>query len=579
MATGFINTRIGRYEIRERIGSGGMARVFKAWDTNLDRPVAIKILHEHLADDTTFKERFKREAKFIASFSHPNIVPIYDFDTLLRDGQELFYMVMPYIPGKTLKAVLDDLLTARQRLPHDRVLSIMLNLTDALGYAHARGMVHRDVKPGNILFNEHDQAVLTDFGIARLVEGSNLTQDGITTGTPAYMSPEQATGQPVDKRTDLYALGIILYELLAGMPPFADDGSVSVLLKHLNTPVPPITKYLGIHNPDMEALVQKALAKNPDDRFQTAQEFAQALKPVFGLKDTPAPIVLPPIAIPDPSTAPMPVIEPSETSPDKPSAPPKPVPAHRSPLGILAIGMTVIALFATIGLLSRQSSASVQSSGGVESMTGDMSLYFTSTFDENDPHLNHWPQQSDSLLTREFTEDGFYRFRNTSPREAVTSIFDPAYTYTNLTISMEGMLEAGSQPASAFGIVFRYLDEDNYNVFAVDGAGRYSIWARQNGQWRELRGERWTPHEAIRRVGESNRLTVEAIGDHFIGSVNGQVVAEVTDQTIPSGHVGIYLATTDSGVASALIDSYSVSEAAGDVPSMTDYSLTPTAGS
>ncbi len=576
MATGFINTRIGRYEVRERIGSGGMARVFKAWDTNLDRPVAVKILHEHLADDTTFKERFKREAKFIAGFSHPNIVPIYDFDSFQHDGQELYYMVMPYISGNTLKAVLDEQLTKRQRLAHDRVLAILLNLTDALGYAHARGMVHRDVKPGNILFNEHDQAVLTDFGIARLVEGSNLTQEGVTAGTPAYMSPEQATGQSVDRRTDLYALGIILYELLAGFPPFTDESSVSVLLKHVNTPVPSITRYLGVTNPEMEAFVTKALAKNPTERFQTAQEFAQALKPVFGLKDTPSSTVHPPTPIPDPATAPLPTLETPELPAERPTAPARPVPTHRSPLGILAIGMTLIALFAAIGLLSRQPAGQPASSEeGVESMTGEMSLYFSSTFDSDDAQLIHWPQQGNDLLTRELTPDGYFRFRNTSPQEAVTTIFEPSYSYTNVVITMEGLLEEDSQVASAFGIVFRYVDEDNYNVFAVDGAGRFSIWVRVNGQWRELRGERWTPHEAIRRVGERNRLTLEAVGDHFVGSVNGQVVANINDPTISSGHIGIYLATTDSGIASALIDNYSVSEATSGVSSMTEETESP----
>ncbi len=574
MTTDFINTSIGRYEIRERIGSGGMARVFKAWDTNLDRAVAIKILHEHLAEDTTFKERFKREAKFIASFSHPNIVPIFDFNAFERDGQELFYMVMPYIAGMTLKGVLDDFLTKRQRMPHNRILNIMLNLTDALGYAHSRGMVHRDVKPGNILFNEHDQAVLTDFGIARLVEGSHLTQDGITTGTPAYMSPEQATGQPVDKRTDLYALGIILYELLAGMPPFADDGSVSVLLKHLNTPVPSVTKYLGINDPEMDALLLKALAKNPDDRFQTAQEFAQAIKPVFGMKEIAISTASQPIPLPDPATIPMP----TSAVVDAPTAPAKLVPTHRSPLGILAIGMTVIALFATIGLLSRQSPAASQADSAVESMTGEMSLFFESTFDSDDPNNSHWPQEGNNLLTRDITDDGVYRFRNVSPREAVTSIFDPTYTYTDAIITMEATLESDSQPASAYGIVFRYLDEDNYNVFAVDGAGRYSIWVREDGNWRELRGERWTADESIHRIGEPNVLTVEVIGDHFVGAVNGQVAADVTDATIPSGHIGVYLATTDSGVASALIDRYSVAEVVSDVPSMTG-DLEPTQAS
>jgi hypothetical protein len=365
--------------------------------------------------------------------------------------------------------------------------------------------------------------------------------------------------------------------MLVGLPPFADDGSVSVLLKHLNAPVPSITKYLGIENPVMEAFVAKALAKKPEDRFQTAQEFAQALKPVFGVQDTTAtPTFLSPVPLPDPATAPMPVVKAMETpTADTPAA--TPVAAHRSPLGILAIAMTVIAVLATVGLLSRQQAASGKadsSEAGVESMTDNTSFYFTSTFDSGDSTLDDWPQQGNNLLIRELTGDGFYRFRNASPREAVTSIFNPAYVYANAVITMEATLEAESQVASGYGIVFRYMDEDNYNVFAVDGAGRYSIWVREDGEWRELRGERWTPDDAVQRLGETNLLTIQAIGDHFVGTVNGEVVAEVTDPTIPSGHIGVYLATTDSGTASVLIDSYSVTEATGDVPSMTETEAT-----
>ena len=215
-----------------------MARVYKAWDTNLERLVAIKILHEHLADDPTFKERFEREAKFIASFNHPNIVQVYDFNVIQREGFPLCYMVMSYIPGQTLREVLEDAELRGERLPRERVRALVDDLTSALGYAHQRGMVHRDVKPGNIILNEHGKAVLTDFGIARMVQSNRLTADGVSTGTPIYMSPEQASGQAGDMRSDLYSLGIIVYEMLTGRPPFVDDTSLSVMLKHLNTPPP-----------------------------------------------------------------------------------------------------------------------------------------------------------------------------------------------------------------------------------------------------------------------------------------------------------------------------------------------------
>ncbi|MFN8530774.1 MAG: protein kinase [Anaerolineae bacterium] len=187
--------RINRYEIRERIGAGGMARVFKAWDTTLERPVALKILHDHLADDPTFKERFTREARFVAALNHPNIVQVYDFNVIERDGFPLYYMVMSYIPGSTLRDLLYDYGERGERLPVERVYQIMRNLTDAIGYAHANGMVHRDLKPGNVLLGAQGDAILTDFGIVRMLESSRLTQEGISTAPRSICLPEQVSGE------------------------------------------------------------------------------------------------------------------------------------------------------------------------------------------------------------------------------------------------------------------------------------------------------------------------------------------------------------------------------------------------
>ena len=187
----------GRYKIQQRLGSGGMATVYKAEDLNLQRPVAIKILHEHLSYESTFQERFEREARFIAGFNHPGIVQVYDFAVVESGTHKLFYMVMPFISGHTLTDLLEHCRDENKPVPHKRVRQIMLELADALGYAHDRGMIHRDVKPGNILFDENNRTILTDFGIARLAQQSGLTQDGLIVGTPAYMSPEQATAQEV----------------------------------------------------------------------------------------------------------------------------------------------------------------------------------------------------------------------------------------------------------------------------------------------------------------------------------------------------------------------------------------------
>lgn len=575
LTSSFVHASLGRYEIQERLGAGGMARVYKGWDKNLERTVAIKILHEHLAEDPTFKERFEREAKFVASFNHPNIVQIYDFDAVKVDGQHIYYMVMPHIPGRSLDGILQELAEKEDRLSRKRVLEIMLNLTDALAYAHERGMIHRDVKPSNILFDERGQAILTDFGIARLAQGSNLTQEGITIGTPAYMSPEQATAAAVDSRTDLYALGVILYEMITGQQPFSDEGSLSILLKHLNEPVPSISRFLPVEDPYLDAVIFRAMAKDPGDRYATAQDFAVDLKSAIAGE---------PVANPPVSTRKFSIVH-SATGDGPTSVLRTPLPfvapgskRQNSPLGILAVGMGLVAFLLFIGLVSQQMrtadpAGSVQTPtvesmvDAVDSMTGP--VFFTSTFSEADPFNDYWPQNETNTVIRRIVPAGYYEFQNLRPGTAVTSIFDVSYTYENASISMEALLEAGNAPASAYGIVFRYLDENNYNVFAVDGSGRFSIWVREAGHWRELRGSTWTVNPAILLAGEVNKLAVDFIDDTLIGYVNSEEVVTVHDDSLSSGNVGIYLATTSRDSATIHISAYSVAEATATAESMT----------
>ena len=567
----------GRYEVQERIGSGGMARVYKAYDTNLERVVAIKLLHDHLADHATFKERFIREAKFVASFNHPNIVQIYDFNVLETEENTLYYMVMPFIPGQTLKRMLFDLSQQDQHMPRQRVREIIRDLCDALGYAHSRGMIHRDVKPANILFDEHDRAVLTDFGIARLAETTGLTQEGFTAGTPMYMSPEQVSGMPVDARSDIYSLGIILFEMLAGTPPFNDESGVSTMLKHVNAPVPRLSDFLAGANPVMEALLFRALAKNPDDRYENVSEFASHLNAVLG--DETELSFLP--LVQSTSGANSKHLTASTRILDMPDSSAgdsviEKIRRYNSPRKILWIGILAIALIVGIAFIvslspSGQSARTVDEDVGVPSMTGESDSYIFSHFDPGDATNVYWPIDNTGTIKREITDDGFYRFRNERPGIAATSILQNNKTYANANITMDGLLEPNSSPSSAYGIVFRYVDVDNYHVFAVDGSQRFSIWVRNQGIWHELRNEdeAWTFNEAIRPLGNINQLAVEINDSNFIGSVNGTVVTEVSDDTIASGQVGMYLATTNSGMASTLIDTYLL-ETDLNAPSMTD---------
>jgi serine/threonine protein kinase len=211
-----INKTLGKYRIVEHVGSGGMAEVYKAYQPSLDRYVAIKVLHSFLADEEDFLARFQREAKIVATLRHPNIVQVYDFDA----EDNVYYMVMEFIDGPSLKARLQEMAQEDQRLPSEEAIRIVAAIADALDYAHQRGMVHRDIKPANIMFAQDEQVILTDFGIAKIMNVTGLTVSGAMIGTPAYMAPEQGMGQTGDERADIYSLGVVLYQLVTSHLPF-----------------------------------------------------------------------------------------------------------------------------------------------------------------------------------------------------------------------------------------------------------------------------------------------------------------------------------------------------------------------
>jgi eukaryotic-like serine/threonine-protein kinase len=259
----------GRYRILRRIGSGGMADVYCAEDSHLGRQVAIKVLHRRFAQDQEFVERFRREAKSAAGLNHPNVVGVFD----RGEHEGTYYIAMEFLTGRTLK----DIVTTQAPLPQESVIDIGTQILEAAGFAHRHGVIHRDFKPHNVIVDELGHAKVTDFGIAR-AGASEMTETGSIMGTAQYLSPEQAQGHAVTATSDIYSIGVTLYEMLAGRLPFDGDSAVAIALKHLSEPPPPISQWRPDVHPALEAVVMAALAKDPAQRWQSAEDLAAALE-------------------------------------------------------------------------------------------------------------------------------------------------------------------------------------------------------------------------------------------------------------------------------------------------------------
>ena len=309
---------LGAYRIIEPLGRGGMASVFRAYEAGLDRYVALKVLPGEFMHDDTFAERFRREARMLAGLEHPCIIPIHAYG--IDNG--IPWMAMRLVAGGTLAG-----LSHQGRLPHDRILTVLKGVAEALDYAHAKGVIHRDVKPQNVLLDEAGRVYLADFGIAKMVEGATIvTQAGMITGTPQYMSPEQVSGHPLDGRCDVYALGIITYELLTGNVPFSADTPIAVLMKHVSEPIP-LQPLADLPEPLMRAVL-KAVAKKPADRWASAGAFATALAgSLSGYLVEPPPPEAPTIAVPREPIA----VPPTRALPPPAPLPPKPTPNRPVP--------------------------------------------------------------------------------------------------------------------------------------------------------------------------------------------------------------------------------------------------------
>jgi len=273
-AEALVGRSLGRYRITALVGKGGMATVYKAEHPGLGQTVAIKVLHPHMATDQDMLARFRHEAQAVANLRHPNIVRVLDFDV----QNDQYFMVMEYVDGPTLAAQLNGFAAQGRRMPTAEVARIFEPLCAAVDYAHGLGMIHRDIKPANVLLTPQGEPVLTDYGIAKMVGVTQHTATGTVMGSAYYMSPEQAQGSGIDGRTDIYSLGVMLFEMLTGRVPYEGDTLATVLVKHITAPVPAVCRFNTQLPPLLDDVMNVALAKDPAQRFQTGQALSAALR-------------------------------------------------------------------------------------------------------------------------------------------------------------------------------------------------------------------------------------------------------------------------------------------------------------
>ncbi|MEV4944395.1 protein kinase [Streptomyces sp. NPDC053755] len=284
----------GRYQLRDLLGEGGMASVYLAYDSALDRQVAIKTLHTELGREQSFRERFRREAQAVAKLSHTNIVSVFDTGEDTLDGAVMPYIVMEYVEGQPLGSVLASDVRQHGAMPADKALKVTADVLAALETSHEMGLVHRDIKPGNVMMTKRGVVKVMDFGIARAMQSgvTSMTQTGMVVGTPQYLSPEQALGRAVDARSDLYSVGIMLFQLLTGRLPFDADSPLAIAYAHVQEePVAPSSINRSV-TPAMDALVARALKKNPNERFPSAAAMQDECLRVLSAGQTGAPVIV-----------------------------------------------------------------------------------------------------------------------------------------------------------------------------------------------------------------------------------------------------------------------------------------------
>jgi serine/threonine protein kinase len=450
----------GRYELLELVGRGGMSSVWKAQDRLLDRTVAIKVLHEQFTQDDEYVERFRREARSVAQLSHPNIVTVIDRG---EDGGRQ-YIVFEYVAGRNLK----QLIERQGPLPIHDALVFALQMARALGFAHDRGLIHRDVKPQNVLLNDDGQAKMTDFGIARSVDVDGVTITGTVLGTSEYIAPEQARGQRVDALTDVYSLGVVLYELLTGGVPFQGENFVAVALKHVNAPPPDVLERRPDCPPRVALAIERAMAKRPEDRFQSMDELVSELQSC--------------LADLDPSSEEATMISRRPVRPAKPARPPR----RRRRIGLL---WPILAVFAILGIaaLAAWGALALRDNGGGSTAAPNTPIRLSGlgAFDpppgDGAEHDDEAPNATDGDQGTYWTTETYNDFSNSKPGvglvlDAGKEVEPTSITVTTDTPGFTAQIRDGSSPQGPFEPVSSSQTVEGETTFDLEDAkARYFV--------------------------------------------------------------------------------------------------------
>jgi len=454
----------GRYELQEVAGSGGVSNVYRARDTVLERTVAIKILHDHFSDDPEYVERFRREARALAQLNHPNIVTVIDRGEY--KGRQ--FIVFEHVEGENLKELVDR----EGQLPVEQALGLVHQVARGLAFAHEHGVVHRDVKPHNVLIDEDGVAKVTDFGIARSIDPADgLTETGALLGTSEYIAPEQASGGRVDERSDQYSLAAVLYELLAGEPPYTGENFMAVAMKHVQDPVPSVREVRPDVSPRLDAIVARALAKRPENRFSSTEALMAALE----------------AARADTDAAPTPGLGATESIP-RPGPLPPPIGRRRFPLpillGLVAVGVTALVVALVIAGGGTESLTD-NGAGGGGAGTGDrVRLAAFSDFDPDGDGTEH-PEAvaaaTDGNATTYWTTETYSSFDKPGVGIVLDASSEVELSELTATTDRPGftaVIEGSNRPDGGFKTISDSQAVEDQTTFDLEGGSYryYLIW-------------------------------------------------------------------------------------------------------